>query len=114
MIKLSFSNFSFTTDGNISKGSIKATIKFFIKNKCHDVASKKFNTKVTCHKNDKCDLNKAYKYIQAKLEKDAYLWASEEAMKQLLITQKDLKIFNDFVEKSRHIIVHDTHYLSQF
>ena len=35
-------------------------------------------------------------------------------MKQLLITQKDLKIFNDFVEKSKHIIVHDTNYLNQF
>lgn len=114
MIKLSFSDFSFTSDGNTSRGSIKATIKFFIKTKWHNIGSKKFTTKITCHKNDKCDLNKAYKYIQAKLEKDAYCWACEEAMKQLLITQKDLKIFNDFVEKSKHIIVHDTHYLSQF
>lgn len=114
MIKLSFSNFSFTSNGNISKGSAKATIKFFIKSKCHNVATKEFTTKITCHKNDKCNLNKAYKYIQAKLEKDAYLWANKEAMKQLLITQKDLKIFNDFVEKSKHIIVHDTNYLNQF
>ena len=114
MIKLSFSNFSFTSDGNVSKGSIKATIKFFVKNKWHNIATKEFTTKIICHKNDKSDLNKAYKYIQAKLEKDAYLWANNEAMKQLLITQKDLKIFNDFVEKSKHIIVHDTHYLSQF
>jgi len=114
MIKLSFSNFSFTTDGNISKGNVKATIKLFIKNKWHDVGSKKFTTKITCHKNDKNDLNKAYKYIQAKLEKDAYSWACKEAMKQLLIVQKDLKTFNDFIEKSKHIVVHDTNYLGEF
>lgn len=114
MIKLSFGKFSFTTDGNTSKGSIKATIKIFTRNEWYCVASKQFTTKITCHKDDKNDLNKAYKYIQAKLEKDAYLWACKEAMKQLLVVQKDLKVFNDFVEKSKHIVVHDTNYLNQF
>lgn len=114
MIKLSFGKFSFTTDGNTSKGSIKATIKIFIKNTWHCVATKQFTTKITCHKDDKSDLNKAYKYIQAKLEKDAYSWALDEAFKQLLLVQKDLKMFNDFVEKAKHIVVHDTNYLSEF
>lgn len=114
MIKLSFGKFSFTTDGNTSKGNIRATIKIFTKNKWYYVTSKEFTTKITCHKDDKNDLNKAYKYIQAKLEKDAYCWAGEEAKKQLIVVQKDLKTFTDFVEKAEHIVEHDTNYLNQF
>lgn len=114
MIKLAFDNFSFTTDGIVSKGTITGIIKLFIKTKWHVISHRNFTAKITLHKEEKADLNKAYKYIQAKLEKDAYKWAQKEAFKQLLIVQKDLKIFNDFVEKANHIIVHDTAYLNQF
>ena len=111
MIKLTFNNFSFTTDGIISKGNVEATIKIFITNKWFDVASKKFITKITLHKDDKFDLDKAYKYIQAKLERDAYAWAGKEAFKELYNIQKSLRVFEDFTEKASHIVAHDNHYL---
>lgn len=115
MIKLEFSNFKVIIDGLVTKGKITATIKFLTNKRIWEtVALRNFNTKITLHPEDKADLNKAYKYIRAKLEKNAYKWALKNAEKQLLIVQKDLKTFVDFVEKARHIVVHDEDYLSKF
>lgn len=115
MIKLKFSNFKISTNGLTTKGKITATIKFLTNRRTWEtVAFKVFNTKITLHPKDKADLNKAYKYIRAKLEKNAYKWALKNAEKQLLVVQKDLKTFVDFVEKARHIVVHDEDYLSKF
>lgn len=115
MIKLQFSNFQLKTDELVTKGKITATIKFLTNKRTWEtVALRNFNTKITLHPEDKADLNKAYKYIRAKLEKNAYKWALKNAEKQLLIFQKDIKTFVDFVEKARHIVVHDEDYLSKF
>lgn len=115
MIKLHFSKFKVNTDGIVTSGTIVATIKCFTdRTKWRPIAYKVFNTKITLHSGDKPDLNKAYKYIKAKLEKNAYKWALKNAEKQLLVVQKDLKTFVDFIEKARHIVVHDEDYLSKF
>lgn len=115
MIKLEFSNFKVIIDGLITKGKITATIKFLTNRRIWEtVAFKNFSTKITLHPEDKADLNKAYKYIRAKLEKNAYKWALKNAEKQLLVVQKDLKAFVDFVEKATHIVDHDTEYLNKF
>lgn len=111
MIKLVFSRFNFTTDGTTSKGSIIATIKYYVNSKYETVAYKEFKTKVTLKEGDKPDLNKAYKYIITKLERDAYAWAGKEVFKELLKTQKILKVLDDFSKKASHIVVHDNHYL---
>ncbi len=114
MIKLSFSNFSFTSDGNTSKGSVKAAIKLFDGNKWYAIANKEFATKIIRHKDDKSDINKAYKYIQAKLEKEAYNWALNNTTYQISLAKRDLKIFTDFADKAKHIVNHDNEYLSKF
>lgn len=111
MIKLSFDKFNFVTDGITSRGTIIATIKYYLNGKYRTIASKKFETKTTLHKDDTPDLNKAYKHIRAKLERDAYAWAGKEAFKELLRTQKTLKVLDDFSRKASHIVVHDNHYL---
>lgn len=114
MIKLSFKDFTFETNGIISNAKITAVIKYFLNDKYIEVAHKEFRTKISIKPGDTKDLNKAYKYAEAKLEKDAYLWAVAEANNELLNIQKQFKIFNDFIIKSNHIIVHDVNYLSKF
>lgn len=114
MIKLSFSGFNFKTDGIISSARIIATIKWFDGHKWFNVAYKEFKTKVTLKPNEVPDLNKAYKYIKAKLEKDAYIWANSEAKKEFNDTKDKLAIFDSFIDKSNHIISHNTEYLKNF
>lgn len=111
MIKLTFSKFTFTTDGTTSKGTIVATIKYYLNGNYKTVASKAFKTKVTLKKGDKPNLNKAYKYIIAKLEKDAYIWANIETFMEITRTQKILNTLDDFSKKAIHVIAHDTEYL---
>ena len=113
-LKLTFVEFTFKSNGTKCEGKVKAIIKCFITKKWRECDSKEFKTRITLKPNDKFDLNKAYKYIQAKLEKDAYKWANKEAEKQLLLTQRYFKMYDDFTKKSTHIIVHDENYLSTF
>ena len=114
MIKLSFDKFNFVTDGIISRGSIIATIKYYLNGKYKTVISKKFETKTTLHKDDTPDLNKAFKYIRAKLERDAYAWAGKEAKKEVFRMNKQYEIFDNFIEKALHIVSHDNKYLKTF
>ncbi len=114
MIKLKFSNLEITTNGTITRGKIIATIKLFTKNEWRTIISKKFNTKITLKPEDKFDLNKAYKYIQAKLEKEAYKWALKETKRQIRFARQDFETFTNFGVKAQYIINHDTEYLNKF
>ena len=114
MIKLQFSNFSFGTNGFVSKGTIQATIKIRVRGKYRTISSKIFNTKITLHKDDTPDLNKAYKYIRAKLERDAYDWAGKEAQKEISNINTHYNELNAFIDKASHIISHDNKYLKTF
>lgn len=114
MIKLKFSKFKITTTGIVTTGEIIAILKIFIKNDWKILCHNTFSTKITLKPEDKFDLNKAYKYIQAKLEKEAYNWAFKEVKKQINHTRRDLDIFTNFADKAKHIIDHDTEYLNNF
>lgn len=114
MIKLKFSNLKVTTNGNITTGEVKVILKVFANNAWRVMYCKSFNTKVTLKPGDKFDLTKAYKYIQAKLEKEAYNWALKEVKRQIRLARRDLDIFADFEAKAKHIVDHDTEYLNKF
>lgn len=111
MIKLSFSNFIFVNKGTISIGKVCATIKYFNGHKWMDVASKIFSTKVTYKPGDKFDVNIAYKQIKAKLEKDAYTWAGNQAQLQINDINKQYRYLKDFVDKSTHVALHNHKYI---
>lgn len=113
-IKLTFKQFTFGTDGITSTAKVKAIILYNIFGKWCEVGSKVFETKITLKEHDISDLNKAYKYVKAKLEKDAYTWANKEATNELLFIEQRLNVFNDFVKKSKYIIEHNTEYLKDF
>ncbi len=114
MIKLSFSNFKLYSDGKVSEAQLTATIKWFNGNIWQEVAHKLFQTKLTLKHGDSPDLNKVLAYCRAKLEKDAYKWAGEEAAKELKVIRQHNKIFNDFVKKSKYIVTHNEEYLKKF
>ena len=111
MIKLSFSDFEFKTDGIVSKGHATATIKYFIGHKWGEVSKKKFKTKVSYKPGDKYNLDKAYQIIKAKLEQYAYKWAANEAQKEINNINKEYRYLKDFVDKANHIVVHNTGYI---
>lgn len=114
MIKLTFSNCEITTNGIITKGKITAVVVIFIENHWKVLETKVFTTKITLKSEDKFDLNKAYKYIQAKLERKAYKWALDKVTYQILLAKKDLEVFINFANKAKHIVNHDDEYLSKF
>lgn len=114
MIKLHFNNFQVGTDGITTIAEINAQIKFLNNNKWIVLDEKSFSTKITLKDKDKFDLNKAYKYIRAKLERKAYNWALGKTIYQISLTKKDLEIFTDFANKAKHIVNHDDEYLSKF
>ena len=113
-IKLSFKEFEFKTNGAISKAKIKATIFYNTYNKWHEVAEKQFKAKISIKSYDIGDLNKAYKYLKAKLEKDAYAWANKNTEKELIYLKNRLNVFDDFNKKANYIINHNTEYLKTF
>lgn len=113
-IKLAFKQFTFGTDGIKSTAKVKAVLIYNIFGRWHEITNKTFETKITLKQHDIADLNKAYKYAKAKLEKDAYIWANKQAANELLSLKERLNTFNDFVEKSKYIIEHNTEYLKKF
>lgn len=110
MIKLHFEPITFKNKGICCEGTVDVSLKF---NKIL-IYCKTFRTKITLHDNDIFDLNKAYKYIQASLEKKAYNWAYNLINKE---RKNKLDIYNqmsEFIDKAKHIVEHDTEYLKTF
>lgn len=111
MIKLSFSDFEFKTDGIASRGHITATIKYFIGHKWGEVGKKKFKTKVSYKPGDKYNLDKAYQIIKAKLEQNAYKWAANEAQKEINNINKEYRYLKDFIDKANNVTLHNHKYI---
>lgn len=113
MIKLTFNNFSFTTDGIVSKAKVTATIKWFNHSKWITVANKEFRIKITLKKEDTPDLNKAYKYAKARLEHHAYMWAGHQAKLEAQNQAIILCQLNDFSDKANYIVSHNVKYIKE-
>lgn len=110
MIKLHFETITFKNKGICCEGSVAVSLKF--NNKL--ISCKTFITRIALRDYDVFDLNKAYKYIQASLEKKAYNWAYKIINKE---RKKQLDIYNQllgFTDKAKHIVEHDTEYLKTF
>ena len=55
-----------------------------------------------------------YKYIRAKLERDAYAWAGKEAQEEVANMDKRYNTLNEFIDRASHIVSHDNKYLETF
>lgn len=110
MIKLHFEPICFKNRGTHCEGSVTVGIKLNKK----VIDCKTFITRINLHKDDTFDLNKAYKYIQASLEKKAYFWAYKIINKHLKTEEDFIKEFKSFVDKADYIIKHDEEYLKTF
>lgn len=110
MIKLHFEPILFKNKKLRCEGKVAVTLK--LNNTL--ICGKSFITRITLHDNDVFDLNKAYKYIQASLEKKAYNWAYKIINKKC---KNQFDIYNQmlgFTDKAKHIVEHDTEYLKTF
>lgn len=109
--KLTFTDFRFKINGKTSTGTQEATIMFFDGKHWVKGMTKKFVKRISLKPGDKPDLNKAYKIVQAMIERAAYWWASELIIKNIEITQSTLTAEKEFIKKARHITAHDLQYI---
>ena len=109
--KLTFTNFNFKVNGKTSTGMQEATIMFFDGKHWVKFMTKKFVKRISLKPGDKPDLNKAYKIVQAIIERKAYLWASDTVSKDIKILESNLTAGNEFVKKAQHIRAHDLEYI---
>ena len=109
--KLTFTKFRFKVNGKTSTGTQEATIMFFDGKHWVKGMTKKFVKRISLKPGDKPDLNKAYKIVQAMIERSAYWWASDIISKDIKILESNLAAENKFVKKAQHITAHDLEYI---
>lgn len=109
--KLTFTNFRFRFNGKTSTGMQEATIMFFDGKHWVKGMTKKFIKRISLKPGDTADLNKAYKIVQAMIERAAYWWASETVSKDIKILESNLAAGNEFVKRAQHITAHDLQYI---
>lgn len=109
--KLTFTKFRFRFDGKTSSGMQEATVMFFDGKHWVKGMTKKFVKRISLKPGDKADLNKAYKIVQAMIERAAYWWASEAVSKDIKILESNLAAGNEFVKRAQHITAHDLQYI---
>lgn len=107
MTKLHFGNFIFKNIGNVSIAYCPVTLVLH----GQMFKGKDFTAKVTRHKDDVIDLNKAYKILQASIEKKAYDWAAKFCKKMIEDNKIYMKSIIDFKDKAEYIAKHDEEYL---
>jgi hypothetical protein len=109
--KLTFTKFRFRFNGKTSTGMQEATIRFFDGKHWTMFITKKFIKRITLKPGDTADLNKAYKMLQAMIERSAYWWASEIISKDIKTLESNLAAGNEFVKRAQHITAHDLQYI---
>ena len=100
--KLTFTKFRFRFDGKTSSGMQEATVMFFDGKHWVKGMTKKFVKRISLKPGDKADLNKAYKIVQAMIERAAYWWASELIIKDIEILQSNLSADKEFIKKAHN------------
>ncbi len=110
-VKLRFTKITFKCYNNKSIALQDATIMVFNGNVWSKGPTKKFHKKITLKHGDKPDLNKAYKILQAMIEKEAYAWGAKESDELLNDLNNRINGFRIFNNCCKHIVEHDSEYI---
>ncbi len=110
MFKLKFSTPTFTIEGKTTIISISVALHY---NHCF-IKIFKIKKKISLKEGDRYDLNKAYKYLQASAEKEAYEKASKVIKNIIEQETYFINKLNTFKNKAEFIVNHDKEYLKEF